>query len=35
MPYLEVMGEMEAEIPCIPGTTDADYDNEIRYDNLN
>jgi hypothetical protein len=33
-PYLEVVGILEAEVPC-DDDYNADFDNEIRYDNSN
>lgn len=31
--YLKVIGELVAEIPCIPGTHDPDFGNMIDYEN--
>jgi len=33
-PYLEVVGILEAEVPC-DDDYNPDFDNEIRYDNSN
>jgi hypothetical protein len=33
--YCKVIGELIAEIPCKPGTTDPDFSGQINYENLN
>lgn len=33
--YLRVVGELVAEIPCKPGSFEADFSKKIDYDNLN
>lgn len=33
-PYLKVIGELVAEIPCKPGTHEADFSKQVDYDNI-
>jgi hypothetical protein len=32
--YLKVIGELVAEIPCKPGTYEADFSKQVDYDNI-
>lgn len=33
--YCKILGELIEEIPCKPGTYEADFENKINYENLN